>query len=282
EDFPWIEWKIEVEYVRLNDYPEVYDYIADNARMDQNGLYIEVTEGFFTYLQNRLFADFNYSVADAVLPCYGFLTNYISFKYYGISFAGLGGMGWEIVVGSPSSIFEGGDVSKPRRGFTQIMIHELGHSLGFPHPHSYTYGWGSSFVKETMNYFSLGEESFSTFYQDGLARSHGNYFYLLASEEMDLAYTIFRDAGAPSELDWLVEEVYSLLNGYLDLYNELKYLSAVLNMTTALDKIELIPYYIAHPEEIPTEPTEKTTFPLVMISFAVVWILMKKRKKLRK
>ena len=101
----------------------------------------------------------------------------------------------------------------------------------------------------------------------------------MTNEEMELAYTIFRDAGAPSELDWLVEEVYSLLNGYLELYNELRYLSAVLNMTTALDKIELIPYYIAHPEEI---PTEKTTFPLVMLSIAVVWILMKKRKRFRK
>ncbi|MCG3225840.1 MAG: hypothetical protein H7645_02895 [Candidatus Heimdallarchaeota archaeon] len=282
EDFPWIEWKIEVEYVRLIDYPEVYDYMADNVQLDQDGLYIEVMDGFFTYLSNRLFADFNYSAADTVLPCYGFLTNNVGLKYYGVRFAGLGGMGWEIITGAPGSIFEDGAISKPRRGFTQVMIHELGHSLGFPHPHSYTYGWGSSFVKETMNYFSLGEESFSTFYRDGLARSHGNYFYLLAKEEMDLAYTIFIDAGAPSELDWLVEEVYSMLNGYLDLYNELKYLAAVLNMTSVLDKIELIPFYIAHPEEIPTEPTEKTTFPIVTISFAVVWILMKKRKRFRK
>ncbi|NPD90113.1 MAG: hypothetical protein HGN29_15490 [Asgard group archaeon] len=279
KDFPWIEWNIEVEYVRFIDYPEVFDYIAENVKKDQDGLYIEVTDGFFTYLQNRLFADFNYSAADIVLPCYGFLTDYVSLKYYGVSFAGLGGMGWEIITGSPGSIFEDGDVSKPRRGFTQVMIHELGHSLGFPHPHNYDYGWGSSFVKETMNYFSLGEESFSTFYKDGLARSHGNFYYLLALEEMELAYGIFLDAGAPSELDWLIEEIYGLLNGYLELYNELKYLSAVLNMTTALNKIDLIPYYIAHPEEIPTEPTEKTTFPPGIISIAIVWILMKKRKK---
>jgi hypothetical protein len=283
-DFPWIDWKIEINFVRLTDYPGVYDYIANDIREDQDGLYIEVMDGFFNYLQNRLFADFNYTAADTVLPCYGFLTHYVGFKYNGVRFAGLGGMGWEIIVGSPGSIFEDSDVNKPRRGFTQVMIHELGHSLGYPHPHTYTYGWGSSFVKETMNYFSLGEESFSMFYKDGLARAHGNYFYLLALDEMDLAYSIFHDAGAPSELDWYIQEAFGILNNYLNLYNELKYQAAVLNMTSVLDKIELIPYYIEHPEEIPPNPSDitgETAFPFILIPTAVILILMKKRKKLK-
>ncbi len=282
EDFPWIDWRIEIKYVRLIDYPEVYDYITNSVRTDQNGVYIEVMEGFFSFLSNRRFADFNFSAADTVLPCYGFLTNNVSFKYYGVSFAGLGGMGWQIIVGNPGTIFEDGDISKPRRGYSQVMIHELGHSLGFPHPHTHSYGWGSSFVKETMNYFSLGEESFSIFFRDALARCHGNYYYLLAVDELDVAYSKFVGVGAPAELDWLVEEVFDHIDGYLDLYSDMKYPSAVSNVTTALDKIDLITYYIVHPDEIPTEPTEESSFPIMMSTVALVWVLMKKRKKYRK
>jgi len=63
--------------------------------------------------------------ADVVLPCYFFLTDEIAFTYYGTSFAGLGGMGWEILLGTQYSIFDNAIIGEPRRGYSRVMIHEL-------------------------------------------------------------------------------------------------------------------------------------------------------------
>ncbi|MCK5409781.1 MAG: hypothetical protein KAJ30_05900, partial [Candidatus Heimdallarchaeota archaeon] len=106
KDLPWIDWEVSVDYVLLTDYPELYDEIASYIHEDVNGLYVEVMEGLFYYLSNELVSYFDFGAADTVLPCYFFLTNEISFRYNGISFAGLGGMGWEILLGNQNSIFK--------------------------------------------------------------------------------------------------------------------------------------------------------------------------------
>ncbi|MHA1260333.1 MAG: hypothetical protein ACTSRO_11955 [Candidatus Heimdallarchaeaceae archaeon] len=280
-DFPWIQWKIEVKYVNLADYSNIASTIARNIKYDQEGMYVEVMDELFYFLSDQLVFLFDYDVADTVLPCYTFLTNNIRFKYNGISFAGLGGMGWEILVGNQFTIFENGNPSLPRRGMSQVMIHELGHSLGFPHPHGGSYGWGSSFFKDVMNYFSLGEERFSIFFQDGLARAHGNYYYYKAIDDLARAEDEFSIHNSPSSLLSMLGEIQTLVNNYLPLYNKMDYLSAVNSSLTAVNSIELFLYYLDHPEEIPTLAPEEEYFPffVFLLSLLSFFIFRKHRNK---
>ncbi|NHK30122.1 MAG: hypothetical protein FK730_02135 [Asgard group archaeon] len=224
-DFPWIDWEIKLEWAELSDYPQFANYIHDNIKEDVNGKYIDVQEGLYDLLEGELGDHFNLSAAEVVLPCYFFLTDDISFRWLGVSFAGLGGMGWEILLASQNRLFQDGIIGQPRRGFSNVMIHELGHSLGLPHPHSATYGWGSSFVSDVMSYFAY-DDCFSVFYQDAIGRSHTDANFAYAIDDYAIALDLYNDTGKPVEMyDTMVE-----INDTLDLipvyYHQMDYNSS--------------------------------------------------------
>ncbi len=284
KDLPWIDWEVSVDYVPLTDYPELYDEIASYIHEDVNGLYVEVMEGLFYYLSNELVSYFDFGAADTVLPCYFFLTNEISFRYNGISFAGLGGMGWEILLGNQNSIFKDANPSLPRRGYSAVMIHELGHSLGLPHPHSSTYGWGSSFFQDVMNYFSFSEESLSSFNQDGLARAHYKYFFKQTNEEFEDALEFFASQDSPANLIGYLDKINSYIEISFDNYVNMEYMDAINSTKTALIEIEDLLYYILHPEEyteepLPTEETNIYFLLTILVLFPVSMLRKKKREK---
>jgi len=272
-DFPWIDWSIEIEWVELTDEPDLFDYIQTNTQEDIDGKYIEVSSGLFFVLQNELDSHFDMNAADEVLPCYFFLTNDVAFRWYGTSFAGLGGMGWEILKASQYSIFEEGNVSRPMRGMSAVMIHELGHSLGLPHPHS-SYGWGSSFVEEVMSYFSSSEK-FSSFYKDAVGRAHADAHYLYAIDEFANAYQLYQDAGSPSEFIATLELINTTLNvEFPQNYRQMDYDIAAALGLTARDLIQTLINDLLEP----TSPTPALGF-LAIIIFPVILIVNKAKQR---
>ena len=277
-DFPWIDWRIEIERVELTDEPNLFDYIQTNTHEDIDGKYIEVSSGLFTILQNELSSHFEMSAADEVLPCYFFLTDNVAFRWYGTSFAGLGGMGWEILKASQYSLFEDGNVSKPMRGMSAVMIHELGHSLGLPHPHS-SYGWGSSFVEDVMSYFSTTEK-FSTFYKDAVGRAHADAHFLYGIDEFANAYQLFLDAGSPSEYIAAVALINATLNAdFPQYYREMDYDLAAAAGLTARDLIQTLINDLQG-TSTPTEPTTLTpALGLLAILIFPVIIFVNKAKR---
>ncbi len=282
EDFPWIEWNIEVEYVNILDYPVLYDYIADNVQYDVNGPYIEIMDGFFYMLASQLETHFDYDAADIILPCYFFMNDRVGLQYYGISFAGLGGMGWEILVADQYTLFESGDPEYLRSGMSSVMIHELGHSLGYPHPHSESTGWGSSFIEDVMNYFTRGEESFSSFYIDALARAHANYYISYGCLQQDFAIEDFIDAESPDYLQAYLSEIGALLQQAISEYESMDYIDSVYSAKAAIDAVEEFNYYLDNPDETNTPtPTETSvSINLTLIAIAVISsIYMFKRKR---
>ncbi len=221
-DFPWINWLIDIEWLELTDYPEYFYYLQENIEEDVNGKYIEVSDGFFFELEDDLITNFNLSRAEIVLPCYFFITNDVSFRWNGVSFAGLGGMSWEILLGDQYSLFEDGNTSLPKRDMSTVMIHELGHSLGLPHPHSSTFGWGSSFINEVMSYFSTSP-SFSTFYKDAIGRAHSDAHYIYALEELNTTMERYEYEGRPIELNDLLDEIDNTLDSISLYYQQMDY-----------------------------------------------------------
>lgn len=271
-DIPWISWDVNVTYVNLADYPSIANYIKYNLEEDQDGLYLEVAYGFLDLLQNKLDDFFNLSAADTVLPCYAFLTDNIRFKYTGISFAGLGGMGWELLVGDQYSLFENGDITKPRRGMSATLIHELGHSLGMPHPHSYAYSWGSEFIAEIMSYFPLGEMQYSVFYRDGIGRAHGNYWYNEALEAYDNTTNIYADYAHTAEKDEELNQILDLINTCPELYNSMDYNATIITAQQAIAQLEHFVYTLEHPEDNSTEPTKSA--PITVLDFLLMAITL--------
>jgi hypothetical protein len=273
-DFPWVNWEIEINWVELSDYPQFYNYIRDNVQEDVNGRYIETSSGLYQLLEDELGDHFDITGADVVLPCYFFLTDAISFRWYGVSFAGLGGMGWEILLGTQYSLFEDGIVGQYRRGYSNVMIHELGHSLGLPHPHSSTYGWGSSFVADVMSYFAY-DDGFSTFYIDAIGRSHTDANYVEALDEYAEALQIYDDNGRPAELVDQLELINNTFTAIPTYYQQMDYNSS---STLAF----LVREYIA---DLVFELT-KVTFPLsqygfmaIIVVFPLIYIGYKIKKK---
>ncbi|TET29645.1 MAG: hypothetical protein E3J70_06420 [Candidatus Heimdallarchaeota archaeon] len=277
-DFPWIDWRIEIEWVELTDELALFDYIQANTHEDIDGKYIEVSSGLFSILQNELSSHFDMSAADEVLPCYFFLTDNVAFRWYGTSFAGLGGMGWEILKASQYSLFEEGNISKPMRGMSAVMIHELGHSLGLPHPHS-SYGWGSSFVEEVMSYFSTTEK-FSTFYKDAVGRAHADAHFLYAIDEFANAYQIYQDAGSPSEHNATIALINTTLNeDFPQYYRQMDYDLAAVAGLTARDLIQTLINDLQGTTE-PTSPTTALGFLAIIVFPVIIFVSKAKRRKI--
>ncbi|MHA1778891.1 MAG: hypothetical protein ACTSYN_04890 [Candidatus Heimdallarchaeaceae archaeon] len=274
KDLPWIKWDIEVRYVNLSDYSSIYNYIQNNLEVDQNGPYLEVAYGFLDLLESKLDDFFNLSAADTVLPCYAFLTDNVAFKYTGISFAGLGGMGWELLVGDQYSLFEDSDVNRPRRGMSATLIHELGHSLGMPHPHSFTYSWGSEFIAEIMSYFPLGEMQFSVFYRDGIGRPHAYYWYDEAIKAYNNAVEFYDTQTHTSEYDQRLTDISNKLQQCPLLYQQMDYNASII---TAQEVIAEASQFIQDLEKpVSTTPQGETTksglsfLDLMLISLTLV------------
>ncbi len=284
-DFPWIDWVIDIEYVNIADYPILDDWISDNIQYGPSGPYVEIMNEFFYLLEDQLNDHFDYTAADTVLPCYFFLNDEVGFEYWGIRFAGLGGMGWEILVADQHVIFESGNPDFPRHGMSATMIHELGHSLGFPHPHSSYYGWGSSFFEEVMNYFSAGEAGFSVFYRDGLGRAHSNYFYSYAGLQLDFAFEDFVDAGSPNELVSYINDAGVLHQQAATNYSDMEYNACVQKSKATLDAIDLFYYYLDNPAETPTptptvtETTNAMNIIMIAITISLSLLIMRKMRK---
>ena len=260
-DMSWIDWDVEIEWVALTDHPDLFEYIQDNIHEDINGRYIDIMSGnpmpFFNMLQGQLNDNFEMHAAEVVLPCYFFLTDDISFKYYGTSFAGLGGMGWEILLGTQYSLFDNGTIGEHRRGYSRVMIHELGHSLGLPHPHDGLYGWGSSYIADVMSYFSL-DDGFSTFYIDGVARTHANYQFYVAQNEYNDALDLYAHLGMPSHVEHSLEVIDELLDSVPIFYAQMDYRGAA-NASVVAREL-LILFY----NDITNTATVQNNIPLIV------------------
>jgi hypothetical protein len=116
-------------------------------------------------------------------------------------------------------------------GFTQFVIHEVGHSLGLMHPNTYTFL--GDFVSSAMSYYSW-EYAFSQFDKDALNRAHADQLSLMATSYLGEAKAL-----AATKMVWPnalrnMEFADRLLRNADSLYYKMNYAEAVKLASRAL------------------------------------------------
>jgi len=163
----WIHKYLFLEPMNLSyiDAVPIYEYLKKN--MDR-------------YVPNSIRDENEY-----VVPVFAFALGddtHFSFKYKwlvmkpGLETGAIWGAAFRelILVGFSQRDFLRGNYVEPKQedrgfGFTQAVIHEVGHALGLMHPH--TYSDLGDFVNSAMSYYAY-EYNFSVFDRDALQRIH--------------------------------------------------------------------------------------------------------------
>ncbi|MEM1507775.1 MAG: hypothetical protein QXU02_00495 [Candidatus Bathyarchaeia archaeon] len=159
-----------------------------------------------------------------------------------------------------------GEHVKPRQegkgfGFSQSIIHEVGHMLGLAHPH--TYGDLGDFVSSAMSYFSY-EYGFSAFDKDALARIHVDKLLMETYEELSKAEEELPLKIGLEEINTienLLDEVKKLLAEIDEEYSKMNYVEAwkmaLKAYRMAHEALERVKSLLPIPKDILTELEEK-------------------------
>lgn len=238
---PYATWDVSVTAHRLSD-DAALDEVVSNSVIFSSGkiagtfgdkVYIDYYDyrPIYRYLQSHATQYFDSSSGDSVvLPVYEFVLKSSS------RFA----QTWQEQIGSiskgpdsPDRTFGGislGDlviIGRSERNifdfgyeFTQTTIHELGHSIGLMHPHSY--GWTEDYVPSAMSYTTY-EYGFSQFDADAVQRGHADFFLSQVQGAMQASSTMTMQN---TEAQDLMEQATSSYQNALSSYSKGDYQSA--------------------------------------------------------
>ena len=176
---------LETNWVELSETPQLNQIINDNI-MDEDELgsypwyrsdwtYLNGI-GIFYAFQAVAEDYFDLDKGDSTFTDWVLLLQNVSMvaQAYGEykEFTGLGGVG-NVVCFKDLNRYYASDGLTPRSGVTTLLVHEIGHVLGFLHAEirdDATEGTGG-FMRDVMSYYSEGTSEFSVFLKDSLYRT---------------------------------------------------------------------------------------------------------------
>lgn len=211
---PWANVSAETKYVRIGDYPELQRIIVnskspakygsppDSPALDARIVYEWLSENGQGHIKDFMEVKRDTDEFDIPVFAFAFTGKYeFGFTYkeliskeldfdrtiWGVSLYDL------VLISHSSDDFKIGDSADPAQpgkgfGFTNTVIHEVGHMLGLMHPFATSYDPTENFVASVMAYYPY-EQGFSIFDRDALARGHADQ--LLRETAQLLAETPF-------------------------------------------------------------------------------------------
>lgn len=161
----------------LQNWPDI-EAILDNSQYTHNPYppqtHWNYYEGYQVLSQTdlRRRSDFDFAKADVVVTAYLFVLDNASFAsnaipWAGKEFTGLGGGGRVTMLMELDRLYYPGRIT-PRQGLTDILIHEIGHAIGFPHTFS-SNNLAGDFLWDVMGYYP-GAGNFSAIRIEGYQR----------------------------------------------------------------------------------------------------------------
>jgi hypothetical protein len=221
ESFPLFNWKVDLLWLDEDEDDEFRQIYEDNTQILPNDEIVlsidwDVISDFDQALANHLGNNFDYLSQnyDAIWPAIVFLLNNRS-MYWSVYDMMVGGLGQKpssfftsITLNgrSQNSYFYGGDPSRPRDAITSTILHEIGHSIGLPHPNYF--GWNlAPTTVTTMSYYSRSVE-FDKKDQDLVL--HGAVLQLWGRYLDELNYIDNQTLNMQSQI--LVDDLYVSLN----------------------------------------------------------------------
>jgi len=247
---PYSNIEVVIKFQNCSDDKELLQEMASSYKRSR-----DATQSFidlrpiYKFLQTRLgryVANMSQNEKEYTIPvfCFAFSKSYLGYTYK-----------WDVTAPSPGeetlwglaqedmvicaltqeNEFDRGNIVEPPQpgkgiGFSQLIIHEVGHIFGLMHPHQY--GDTHDFVSSAMSYF-CHDYNFSQFDKDALRRMHTDQIMfettVKLSELRNTAAAKVTGYATISELN----EVETLLAQVDKEYSSMNYTSALLHALNA-------------------------------------------------
>jgi hypothetical protein len=177
ELLPNVSISVNTTFFELSERPEFEEILLNNQYTypgdppQENWLYV-YGHGVFDELRERREIDFDITKADNFVTAYLFILDNASFAsssvgWAGSEFTGLGGGGHVTQLLEIDRLYYPDRISK-RNEMTEILVHEAGHAIGFPHVFSSTQ-FAGDFIWDVMGYYP-GTSEFSHVRKEGYQR----------------------------------------------------------------------------------------------------------------
>ena len=260
---PYAETEVQITFKDTSEYPELLKLLVDHYKYLDSWTYAHVWDDpqrygsvdirpIYKYLQDNL-ATFvphiGHDENEFTIPVFAFAFSgetYFTYSYKWMidrrdpETGALWGMalGDMTIIGLCQYDFRRGDNVTPKQrgkgyGFTQTIIHEVGHIVGLVHPHSFD--WLGDFSLSAMGYFTY-DYTFGQFDKDALQRIHADKVMMETSSTiLDARATLETRIQSP-ETESLVAKAEGILKQASTEYSNMNYAGA---MRKALEAREL-------------------------------------------
>ena len=156
--FPYLDFNVTDQWYNLSSFGDLVQEMNQYKTLQPSGhYYLDLSNSFLSYLSNVFIPNhFDLTGEDIILPSLVFFLNNTTFtiNWNGapLPVAGVGGLGYQLQGLTPQRYLS--DNGTHLRGFSDVILHEVGHSLGLPHPFDNYDNWAGDFVASVMGYYT--------------------------------------------------------------------------------------------------------------------------------
>jgi len=280
---PYIAVETDITFKETSEYPELQNLIDAHYKYLDSWTYTYVfyepqkigsvdLRPIYKYLQDNLAkfaANLTHDEDEVTIPVFAFAFSEETYFTYSYKWfidqrdpetSALWGVALDdmVIIGHCQFDFERGEYVSPAQsrkgyGFSQTIIHELGHMIGLMHPHQY--GSLGDFSASAMSYFTY-EYKFGQFDKDAIQRTHADKNYAQALLTMQETKQLLQRKVKSAEVETLLKTTEDLLKEADSEYARMNYVEALKKTleargtaNTANDKTKGLPELTAPMEQ---------------------------------